>query len=358
MKERKVFKIYGCDYDPNPDTYALRRKLSRFISLGGRECIRGPYDIFIKFWDRLPMDRLPCVKGDKYPCPGYLSASPGFETEIYPETFRDHINSGGCRDYCRRFGEDYNGVFGNRNEIPVLFGVDHALTGGIVRELLKSEPDMRLVIFDAHFDGFSPKVRNDLVGYYDRDARYEYFGDDFTGNYDAGSFIHYLKEEGFLDPKNLSVFGVESLPSREMKYMGNSRIRAYSEEYDAYAEGGSRILSADALNAAAYSLSLRHGVTTLHGQYSLSGKKVYISVDADVLKSSLGAVTRYGGGSISVRKIIDILTALNISSAQIMGIDIMEIDISKMLYENVSEEEIFNETVSLLTGIAEIMKQQ
>ena len=356
MASNKVFRVYGCDYDPNPDIYSVQRKLSRFISLrgGGAD---GVYGLSLKYWDALSRVGASFEKGALYPCPDHLSAAPGFRTEIYPETFREHINSGGCEEYCRLFGEGYIQAFG-KGETPLLLGADHALTGGILRELLKSEPDLKVLVFDSHFDGFSPETRNGLVGYTIENCpegnpdsqyrQYEYFGEDFKGGYDTGSFLHSLAEEGVLDPESLSVFGVSSLPAPEMKDSEDERIKRYFDEYDRFLKRGSRIIPADTLN------SMRAGTMKEGLGCSLAGTKAYLSIDADVLGGPLGAATRYGSGlGVSAGRIAEVLIALDISSAQLVGMDIMEIDITRLMEEN--EKEIFYEAVSLLKKIIDCL---
>ena len=348
------FSLYGNDHDPNPDIESIRRKLRRRIIGDDIEALAGPYD-YLQTYIRHSGVRF----SGKYECPEEYSASPLFEQELYPESFRSYIDNGEYERYCMQVGKLHAENFKHPGIIPVLIGVDHAVTGGVLDAVQADFKDLKLVIFDAHFDGYSPAVRNALVGYaretftaganFEAAHQFEYFDEGFIGGYDTGSFLFFLMQRGVLKPENIIIFGVRDLPDDSLRDDPDMRLRMYFEEYDAFVSKGGRIYSADMLAKS------NNEILSLMLKGALENENVYLSIDADVFSGLLGGLTRYGDGDgINFQKFFDILTTIDVSSNKVIGLDLMELDITKWDNE-IDPADICIEVQELLSDLINII---
>ena len=334
MQEHKSIVLFGSDFDPNPDIEGVRRKVSAFIEIEGRNSRKGPYDYLI---ESLKTEKIRFKDGGKFPCEEWLSTAPNLlaSGEIYPEQYRKYIDQGNCLKYARDFG-NFVACRCKADEVPVTIAVDHALTGGIIEKLQeKNGEKLKIVIFDAHLDAIPPAVRNGLVSYMREKSpednnyyyKYEYHGDTFKGSYDSGSFLYWLLAERIINPENLVIIGIQDEPSSELRNIKDARIAAFIESYDSLLEQGVTIWPLS-------SIRQRYGFERQISRISkkLSGGKIYLSIDIDVLDGNLGEATRYATPyGLSISEIADILKRLKLEDADVVGLDLMELDVNKFI---------------------------
>ena len=335
---KNQFMFWGCDFDPNPDMNGIRRKLSNFLLSEGNSRGRGPYDILYAH-KTIISDACGLFAG-KYPCPSWLSVTPDFAREIYPENYRAFINNGGCRDLAFAFGEHVRKKT-PQERIPITLGVDHCITGGLYRALAESGSDIILVILDQHLDALSPYCRNRMVGYSREHEKkkqknsVEYYGPDFRGDYDTGSFLHYLIKDQVLKPKNLLVLGNQDAPAAKLRNIKDSRITGYLDEYDSMLANGATIVPLKELRKQSF-YSMQQEL-----QDRLANRRIYLSVDIDVFDGVLGRSSRYSArDGLSFDEVARLLNWLGISDTQIIGMDIMELDINVLREHHTEESEI------------------
>lgn len=342
MSIYKRLALFGCDFDPNPDIGGIRRKILRFIEKSGRANQEGFYDIIKNDLTGTESDLSLRLAG-KYPCPAWLSSSPDFGQELYPEMFREYINKGGCLEYTTGFGK-YVASNAEADELPVSIGVDHCLTGGVIKSLAHRYPDLQVVVFDKHLDAIPPYIRNDMVGYMREHSEcdggpplsYEYYEDAFTGNYDTGSFLSYLLKDGVLQGRNLMVLGVQDSPSPMLRDIEDERISRYLEEYAWLEKQGVTIKSLYSLDRA----SVRDDMPDIAGK--LSGRDVYLSIDIDVLRGKIGSAARYGGDKgMAPSRLFKILDWLELRNCNLVGLDLMELDVNSFSAAKLKEHDVY-----------------
>lgn len=334
----KNIKVFGCDFDPNPDIDCLRRKIINFINSNGNVQYNGPYDIF-KYYNKTMMYGYDF--SGKMECPKWVSATPVFNCEIYPEMYRNYINKGNCRKVADAFG-DMIAKETSDNCLSVAIGVDHCLTGGIYRALKRNWENIVLVVFDMHLDAITPYTRNRMVGYSvenhsgsNEHSIYEYYDDNFTGSYDTGSFLSYLEKDGVLGWDDLIVLGIQDAPDPRLRKIKDARVEGYLQEYDALVKNGAAIHSLDDIMC--YDFKKRNSY--LHNR--LRGKKVYLSIDIDVFEGKIGMSARYGSSiGLGAVKVAELLSWLGLSEAEVIGMDIMEADVNTFDTGNQTEKEL------------------
>lgn len=346
------FRYFGCDFDPNPDIDGLRRKIIHFLSGGGLPQYCGPYALFAAAHQD---------EGQRYAwgglcaCANWLTATPFFGQELYPEAFREYINVGNCRDIASELG-DFVLAGLQEGEIPVTIGVDHCLTGGIYRALKRRHPNLLLVVFDMHLDAIRPRTRNNLVNYYEQYLRqntsesidgFEQYAPNFEGNYDTGSFLAYLIDEGCLRQDELMVLGIQDAPDDSLSAADDSRVKAYLDEYAALTAGGAKIVPLSEIEAG----SASEAGTQLTG--CLAGQDIYLSIDADVFADKLGLCTRYGSeAGLDKERFRQLLATMGLGQGNLVGIDIMETDVNTMPEYDLSIQELVKHYDTLLRLIA------
>lgn len=334
--------FWGCDFDPNPDMHGIRRKLTSFILNEGRSAHMGPYRLFKE--RQSAFSEADGCFGGLFPCPSWLSSSPEFQQELYPEDYRRFINSGGCRDMAVAFGE-YVFTHTPDDRIPVVLGVDHCLSGGLYRMIEKKRKDVALVVLDRHLDAISPACRNRMVGYAQAHENkknkkknaglVEYFGPDFLGNYDTGSFLRYLITNLQLSPADLFVFGNQDAPAAKLRENKDPAIREYLAEYDGLIEAGATIIPLKEYRKQNF---FNHH-QELNG--ALAGRCVYLSVDVDVFDTALGDCARYADrDGFSLAEARRLLQWLGLEQAELIGMDMMELDVNRLHENRTTPEEI------------------
>lgn len=126
------------------------------------------------------------------------------------------IDSNGCLDYSNQVNEKIRScVF---PQVPVMFGVDHSLSGGAI-EAVAGEyggENVRLVVFDSHFDFILPSIRCGLIQYdVETNAATKFSPSDpyifnRSDSYNADSFLSFLVKK--VPPENIYVVGVSDYP--------------------------------------------------------------------------------------------------------------------------------------------------
>lgn len=358
MENSKRPVLFGCDFDPNPDIDGLRRKLWRFVGASGSlvgESPRvgeSPYDLIVKNI-KISQGETACRLAGKYPCPGWLSATPDFDREIYPEMYRQFIDDGGCLRYARGLGRFIAAGYGE-GEIPVTIAVDHCLSGGIIEALTQKYGELTVIIFDAHLDAISPPVRNGLVGFRrDQESKdnnlalsYEYYGETFAGNYDTGSFLNHLLKENVLQGDRLLVFGTQDPPSPRLSGIKDQRVLAYIREYEWLEQQGVVIKPLKNLGQ----VNAKKDMPELQGK--LAGQNVYLSIDVDVLKGKIGMAARYGSeNGLTISKLFKVLAWLGLAEANVIGMDIMELDVNSLPFSGLKEADFCSFVKNMLSAI-------
>lgn len=222
----------------------------------------------------------------RIPVESWLTPRPRFQDlpRLSVNHYRKFIEGNGCVEYMRltkQFLEDR--IFPAK---PVMIGVDHSQTAGVVMALREQRKDLNVIICDAHFD---------IV-------RYEDYS---TPVYECGNFLLYLLDNGIIQPQKLWVIGVHETPKAVAVH-------------DKWKERGVHVVTKR--DAAA-------------GNFTLNPDgPCYVSIDMDV--GSLSSVFSarfmncvgldYEQFCTCLRKLRD---GIDRSHADVLGLDVMELDI-------------------------------
>ena len=172
--------------------------------------------------------------------------------------YTEFLDGNGCYAYSRRvksYLEEH--VFPLR---PVMIGIDHSLTGGVLQYLAAYHENANILIFDSHTDmvDFSTKKMTLLSSPQNKRA------DTACNIYECGSFIDHLLAEEVIRPDRVWILGTQDLPERA----NTGATDAYVRKLEGWAKRGVHLISKEEL--------VREGIPK-----EIAGP-TYISIDIDL----------------------------------------------------------------------------
>lgn len=245
--------------------------------------------------------------------------------KVTTESFISYIDTNGCRAKTDEVAE-----FVTTNvlpAIPCLIGIDHSLTGGVVKALAKQygRENLTLIILDSHTDAIPMTALSKAIAY-DMDTNPDSVHDpedpflyNRPDSYNASTFLYHLIKEEILDPKNIYLLGISDYPDKKAFKIKDPRLQAYIKAYtDLRRSGVSLLTKKECLMSPKKVKSLMKRITTPFA---------YVSVDMDI-----GAVegvrfrNRKGFTEKKLYKLIEAVRLIFNSGVQFAGMDITEID--------------------------------
>lgn len=322
-------KIFGASLDPLPSPERLNLKMAYLNHLknqliGNLES-EDPYD-FVK--SRLSknsshQDKIKWI--GKVPIPSWLTPKPKITDlpKISPSGMNQFLQENGCWDYTLKVA-DYVSKKINQ-EIPVMIGVDHSLTGGTIMALSKWYSNLNIIILDAHFDiinnvyaeDYDNQNWNNLVSSLsNRKAKSK----THLGYYECGNFLYYLLEKKVINSNNLWILGVQDEIYQKLKKGGDLKGRLPLE----------MIFIKEWINAGVHVI-FKHEVASGDFKIDLNGP-TYLSIDMDVgsMASVFSArfMNSYGLNlSEFLQTLQKVNEAIQVSHYPLVGLDVMELDI-------------------------------
>jgi len=258
---------------------------------------------------------------------GWLTPTPPkalqFMTTV--ENYVSFIDSNGCLEYANKVRDV---IAAESGYIPLLVGVDHSLTGGAVEALAKEHggENMRLIVFDSHFDFISPTIRCGLIQYdleTNPDTHFSPSDPYIFGrpdSYNADSFLQYTLKH--VPPENILVVGVSDYPPRSALEIDDERVKRYLDYYKGIESDGVKVIKKDDIK------SSREGV---FATLSSSDKPfTYVSIDVDVCSNtSLKGARFLDYHGVDHRDLYGLMVAISksIKRSKLVGIDFMEFDV-------------------------------
>jgi len=241
--------------------------------------------------------------------------------------FVSFIDSNGCLEYADQIKKL---VKAGLPAIPVIFGVDHSLTGGAIRAAAEEHggENLRLVVFDSHFDFILPSIRCGLIQYdleTNKDTKFS-AGDPFIFNrpdsYNADSFLDFIKKE--VPPENIWIVGVSDYPPREAEEIGDERVRRYVDFYKGTVESGVHLIKKE---------DVRSRGAEIKAMLSKTDKPyTYVSIDVDVCaNTSLRGARFLDYHGLSHSDLYGLAAAMgkSLEKSKLAGLDFMEFDVFK-----------------------------
>lgn len=316
-----TWDAYGALFDPDEGIDSINNKIDSIIS-GKRP--KNPYREFLKLKE---VQGIEIRDHGELPIESWLSIYPTEDdlimlTQVNFEVFLD---CDGCREYrekVRNFAKDL--------KRPLMIGIDHCLTGGVVEGLV-DKFEFTLVIFDSHFDAIPSPIRNDLIGYMlenrPEDEKFGFSAKDYVFNpmgrkdsYNSGSFIYHILREGIIEAENIVIFGVADYPSESLERINDVRVKEYVKFYKSMEEEGVKIVHRGIIDAIGPEEAMKRALRHV-------SDRAYISVDLDVGARSALLGTRFI--NVEGLKEVDVYKSLLVlyeKGVEVVGLDIMEID--------------------------------
>ncbi|NHJ24487.1 MAG: hypothetical protein EAX89_07930 [Candidatus Lokiarchaeota archaeon] len=335
---KRNIKVFGAALDASDLGLAIQMKLAylnRLVNgLIEESDFLDPYDGLLKLSQLLKRDFF--KKIGKFPIESWLTPKPRLMDIhlINQLNYQNFTNEGNLKNYSERLKEFVQKeIF---PDIPLMLGVDHSLTGGVLTAISQDvgNDDLLVIIFDAHFDGLPasmtlkiaeyvndhPQVANPLI-LVNNPLQFEKLN--LKDNYNCASFLHYLLKQETILPENLIIFGCQDYPNEEYRSIDNSGIIEFVAFFDELECSGVNFIPINEPLEMLRSLN-----QTLKG---LNTNNLYISFDVDVCALKEVIATRFrnviGVDKSTLINAIHIINKYKKSkNVEIKGLDIMEID--------------------------------
>ncbi|TFG30585.1 MAG: hypothetical protein EU532_00420 [Promethearchaeota archaeon] len=337
----KKIKVFGAALDPLDDPMKVLGKCSYVNKLAQNliepeRAFLDPYEGLIKFSEVFKTDKF--TKIGKFPIESWLTPKPKIEDYplLDPFKYQEFVNSGAVRTVSFNLENFIREKI--LPDIPLMIGVDHSLTGGMLSALSKmyGKENILIVIFDAHFDAIPVHLSLNLTSYMKEHQKEvhvlvpELLESMDTQNiklkdsYSCASFLDYLIQDGIILPENLIIFGCQDYPSEELFSIQDSRVKDYVNYYLTFEEMGVKIIPEinDKKNM------IKNLKETLEN-YKLPYIYISFDVDVGVFKEILAARFMNVIGIEkqiileAVRTIKDFMVA---KKCELIGLDFLEID--------------------------------
>jgi arginase family enzyme len=315
-----AFHTIGAPLDPDEREAFIVRKIDSCMKGYPGMAFKDPLDGMLK--------ELPGLKGKRSAIeiePWVLPAPPReMLFMLTVENFVTFIDSDGCLEYANKVKD---AVRSSLPATPLLMGVDHSLSGGAIKAIAEEHggENMRLIVFDSHFDYIPPSIRCSLI-HYDMETNpgTKFAPDDpyvfnRPDSYNADSFLSFMKK--VVPPENTYIVGVSDYPPRAAQESVDRRVKDYVDFYRSILEEGVHLIRKEEVKSKGE--EAKRLLSTTDKPYT------YISVDVDVCANAslrgarfldyhgLGHSDLYGlAGAISI----------SLRKSKLAGLDFMEFD--------------------------------
>ncbi|MHA1376689.1 MAG: arginase family protein [Promethearchaeota archaeon] len=335
---RKKIKVFGAAVDASDFPLSIQMKLAYLNqlaqNLGDKTNFIDPYEAFLMHSSILTEQRF--LKIGKFPIDSWLTPKPKLEDLhlINQFNFSKFTNDGLLKSISDKI-ERYikTNVL---PDIPLMIGVDHSLTGGVLTALSKeySPENLLVLIFDAHFDGLPANISINISKYTNDHPNevnplvleYNYSqmeGIEIKNTYTCASFLNNLINAKVIKPENLIIFGCQDYPDEKYRALNDPRIVEFVEFYDKMERNGVKFIP-----KAETSQMLDRLNQTLK---DVVKSNFYLSLDVDVgaLKEVIASRFRNVIGLdqstiISAAKIVN--NVIKTADNKLVGLDVMEIE--------------------------------
>ncbi len=335
---RKKIKVFGAAVDASDFPLSIQMKLAYLNQLaqnfGKRTNFIDPYEAFLMHSSILTEQKF--LKIGKFPIDSWLTPKPKLEDShlINQLNFSKFTNDGLLKpisDKLKRYI-----TTSVLPDIPLMVGVDHSLTGGVLTALSKEygPENLLVLIFDAHFDGLPANISIDIAKYTNEHPNEvnplipEYYysqmeGREIRNTYTCASFLNNLINAKIIRPENLIIFGCQDYPDEKYRALNDPRIVEFVEFYDTMERNGVKFIP-----KAEPSQMLDKLKQILK---DTAKSNFYLSFDVDVgaLKEIIASRFRNVLGLdqstiLSAAKIIN--NTIKTANNKLVGLDVMEIE--------------------------------
>lgn len=318
-----TFCAFGCALDvlDAPEKMAMKLAYINAVRQGlvASPLARDPYELLMGELEGVPG----LVSAGRLEIEEWLTPrpGPGAAAKVDAASYREFLDSGGCEQLAervRRYARDRVLPLD-----PLLIGVDHSLTGGVLSALRSGgEGDLGLVVLDSHLDAIPASVRRAaLQGAGDRAG-----GGDAPDVYSCGSWILGVLERGDVAPENVVVLGPSELPDDAGGGEEAPAMEAFRREYQGLLERGVKIISRRRVR------SVGPEAAAAEAAAGLECSSFYLSIDADIgAGEAVGAVRFLDTIGLEADEVVALSAAVareGLSRGmRLAGLDMMEMDV-------------------------------
>jgi arginase family enzyme len=337
---RKKIKVFGAAVDASDFPLSIQMKLTYLNQLAqnfgqkNKSNFIDPYEAFLMHSSILTEQKF--LKIGKFSIDSWLTPKPKLEDFhlINQFNFSNFTNDGLLKPISDNLKRYIN--INVLPDIPLMIGVDHSLTGGVLTALSKEygPENLLVLIFDAHFDGLPANISVDIAKY-TKDhpnevnplvLEYNYSqmeGIEIKNTYTCASFLNNLINAKIIKPENLIIFGCQDYPDEKYRALNDPRIVEFVEFYDKMERNGVKFIPKAETSQMLGKLNqiLKDTVKS----------NFYLSFDVDVgaLKEIIACRFRNAIGLdqstiISAAKIVN--NIIKSADNKLVGLDVMEIE--------------------------------
>jgi arginase family enzyme len=310
-----MIKIFGAAFDPLDlqERVDVKSAYLHYLKFQGGTPGGDFLDPFSYLESHLNNGHPPSEKVEwigRFPVESWLTPKPSISDLGYisKEAYSDFLDRNGCRDYYNKLLE----YLGRNMDscIPVMIGVDHCLTGGVVKYLRERYDQFNVLVFDSHCDLIDFETRRRYFGLSWEDSSNSGVGKDI---YECGSFLCHLLREDIIRPENLWIVG-----SQDLHHLKQQAETLFTQRILPWIDQGLHIIPKDDL--------IRRGVPQ-----EIKGP-TYISFDMDLGSLSSVLATRFlnyiGLDREQFLNLVgEVSGRIKAKSMDLIGLDIMEIDV-------------------------------
>ena len=319
-------KVFGVALDAADDPWSLQLKWASMMAAGkdGDGFYSDPYDAVAEYLLNWPSIEFI----GKFPIPSWLGPRPqALDSHLVSaENLQRFVADGGLLEITRRLQD-----FVERNvfpALPIMVGIDHSATGGVVSALSKRYgPDLlSIVVLDRHFDAIPLSLRMDalLKSAPDLEKKGIHLPWDVNelDQYCCGNFWSYLINSGIVLPEHLLFVGVADYPSPEI----DPKWEHFRKSYLSFEERGCSFFPL---------WKFDHGYIDSLTRFihdKVTTPYVYVSLDLDVGAYCCINAARYmDGPGITKQNLLDIAGIISEGDRNgnfmLVGFDIMEFNV-------------------------------
>jgi arginase family enzyme len=309
-------KLFGVALDPTDDPWSLQLKQAWMNAdparLTGLAACRDPYDAVTTGLVEILRERRIEPAG-KVPVPTWLTPRPDKADLplVTAANMAAFFDSGELLEIIKRVQAFVkNNIF---PAMPVMVGVDHSATAGVVAALSEKYGPVNLgvIVLDQHFDALPLSIR--LAGIENAAAPVG-----FSDGFCCGNFWAWLMDRGAVLPANLAFIGVADYPAGDT----DPRREIYRRAYLDFEKRGCRFFPLD-LFRGDYRRELARFVEAAGAPH------IYVSLDLDVASYSGTLAARYmDRPGLNRENVLDVANAIADKCRQgrftICGLDVME----------------------------------
>ncbi len=315
------FHIIGAPLDPDEREAFIARKIEACMKGYPGIAFKDPVDGMLK-----ELSVLKCGRSS-IEVESWILPTPPREMlfMLTVENFVTFIDSDGCLEYANRLKET---VRSHLPATPLTVGVDHSLSGGAIKAVAEEHggENIRLIVFDSHFDYIPPSVRCALIQYdmetnpstkFSLDDPYVFNRPD---SYNADSFLGFMKK--VVPPENTYVVGVSDYPPPAALESRDSRVRSYVDFYRSVQEEGVHLFRKE--DAKSKSEEVKRILSTTDKPYT------YISIDVDICaNASLRGARFLDYHGLTGSDFYGLVDAVgrSLRKSRLAGLDLMEFDV-------------------------------